>query len=698
MAKKNKDGVNKREEERDMRKAFYILTVIALCLTGCVEQEKIDPQLPDAEPVGRIEAVMDDVADTRVHLSEGNKLVWNGWENIGVFTDRQDMEVYNLESYDDGHAIFTGNQVTGERYYAFYPYYDNVIDREDRYKLHFYLSNSWTNRDENLTLPMVAKSNNTKVQFKQTCGIIKIALYGKGTLNRIRLEGNDDEIISGDMVIDMNAKQPVIKADNNSDYQYSYINYYDNIVLDKETPTYFYFAVPPMTFNKGIILYIYGIDPDTGTSYELTKKSFEPVEVERAMIVSFMAFDASDLLQEEKDQLAKEKDALIALYNATDGEHWNNSNNWNSDKPLNEWFGVDTDSRGHVTGIWMPNNNLVGSIPSKIGDLTELINLNLSENQLKGKMPKNMEKLKELRYLYLNNNLLTDIPKGLWNNGSLSYVDLSYNQIKTIPECTDCPNLDILSMEYNILTSLPTSLWNMKSLTYLDLTHNQLKELPAEVGNLTNLEGLDLDNNLIEGEIPTEISNLKKLRSLDLSNNLLTGKIPSAISKCKALVYLSLSYNMLTGKIPEKMVNLKDLKYFYAYNNMLSDKKSDELVTYLEALDTFSAYSRVTSIDVPVTSVKVSRKEMTIGVGITESIDYEILPNDASFNDVTFTSSNPTVAIVSWGEIQGRSPGSATIKVITKDGQKTASIKVTVVPTGDQTYITEGFGHKEQDW
>ena len=39
------------------------------------------------------------------------------------------------------------------------------------------------------------------------------------------------------------------------------------------------------------------------------------------------------------DQLTIEREALIALYNATDGDNWENNTNWCSDKPLNEWYG-----------------------------------------------------------------------------------------------------------------------------------------------------------------------------------------------------------------------------------------------------------------------------------------------------------------------------------------------------------------------
>ena len=42
------------------------------------------------------------------------------------------------------------------------------------------------------------------------------------------------------------------------------------------------------------------------------------------------------------------RDALVALYNATDGPNWENNDNWLSDKFIGEWYGVVTDEQGRV--------------------------------------------------------------------------------------------------------------------------------------------------------------------------------------------------------------------------------------------------------------------------------------------------------------------------------------------------------------
>ena len=52
-----------------------------------------------------------------------------------------------------------------------------------------------------------------------------------------------------------------------------------------------------------------------------------------------------------------DRDALVALYNATDGPNWRIRTNWLSDAPLGSWYGVITDSKGRVTSLDLWSNN-----------------------------------------------------------------------------------------------------------------------------------------------------------------------------------------------------------------------------------------------------------------------------------------------------------------------------------------------------
>ena len=82
-----------------------------------------------------------------------------------------------------------------------------------------------------------------------------------------------------------------------------------------------------------------------------------------------------------------DRETLVALYNATDGENWRDNANWLSDAPLGEWYGVTTDDDGRVTELRLRNSELSGEIPADLGGLSNLEGLFLSGNQLSGCIP-----------------------------------------------------------------------------------------------------------------------------------------------------------------------------------------------------------------------------------------------------------------------------------------------------------------------
>ena len=67
-----------------------------------------------------------------------------------------------------------------------------------------------------------------------------------------------------------------------------------------------------------------------------------------------------------------ERDILVTFYHATGGPGWTNNDNWLSDTPLDTWKGVELDDDGRVSRLLLGLNNLVGSIPPELGQLTNL--------------------------------------------------------------------------------------------------------------------------------------------------------------------------------------------------------------------------------------------------------------------------------------------------------------------------------------
>ena len=90
-----------------------------------------------------------------------------------------------------------------------------------------------------------------------------------------------------------------------------------------------------------------------------------------------------------------DREALVSLYQATNGVNWLKSDNWLTNVPLDAWHGVTTDSSGRVIALDLSENELSGSIPSELGEFTELKELHLEENELSGSIPPELGKLTE---------------------------------------------------------------------------------------------------------------------------------------------------------------------------------------------------------------------------------------------------------------------------------------------------------------
>ena len=123
-----------------------------------------------------------------------------------------------------------------------------------------------------------------------------------------------------------------------------------------------------------------------------------------------------------------DREALVALYNATDGENWYYNANWLSDAPLGEWEGVTTNDDGRVVVLYLSNNFLSGEIPPELGSLSNLTALSLDTNAFSGEIPPELGSLSNLAELDLRNNALSgEIPAELGSLSNLTHLRLLSN-------------------------------------------------------------------------------------------------------------------------------------------------------------------------------------------------------------------------------------------------------------------------------
>ena len=267
------------------------------------------------------------------------------------------------------------------------------------------------------------------------------------------------------------------------------------------------------------------------------------------------AKSTADIVVEENS----DRTVLTALYEATDGPNWVNNDNWLTDSPLGEWYGVETDRDGRVVKLVVPHNNLSGRIPRNLGRLARLSVLHLDYNvDLSGPIPPEVGSLDSLTSLRLNHNDLSGpIP----------------------PELGALARLQQLSLASNDLTGpIPPELGGLVNLIHLGLWENRLTgPIPSELGNLESLTTLTLQGNVLTGRIPPALGHLADLLTLYLGYNRLSGPIPPELGTLAQLRWLHLGHNDLTGSIPPDLGGLGSLQNLFLYKNHLSGPVPPEL-------------------------------------------------------------------------------------------------------------------------
>ncbi|KAL8482249.1 hypothetical protein ACS0TY_028412 [Phlomoides rotata] len=227
----------------------------------------------------------------------------------------------------------------------------------------------------------------------------------------------------------------------------------------------------------------------------------------------------------------------------------------------------------------LPINHFSGDIPREIGSLSMLRILSLYGNHFKGALPQEVGNLIHLQRLDVQiNSLSGSIPSSIFNLSSLEVLSLARNKfsgsiLSNIGMRFSLYNLEELYLDENRLSGeIPSFISrNASKLTILTLSKNLLSgPVPDfEIGNLSSLIDLRLAINQITGSIPRGMGNLQELQGLNLSNNHLQGDISTDLCKMSNLGDLDLSVNMLTGAIPDCFGKVKSLRNVHLYSNKL---------------------------------------------------------------------------------------------------------------------------------
>lgn len=267
--------------------------------------------------------------------------------------------------------------------------------------------------------------------------------------------------------------------------------------------------------------------------------------LKKGLLVSAMA--ACSVNAAAYTMAMEEREALIAIYNALDGDNWGDYYSWDVDVEGGEcgWIGVGCSCETEILeegqpgeeictvdtlGLYLPEKK--GVLPDAIGDFPNMTELRIHWTNIEGPINPNIGKLTNLRYLAIraNGKLTGEIPPELSNLKSLDKITIENCQgiTGTIPSSfSEMSNLTkIMFRGLGLNQGIPEVLKDMPQLEWLALTGNPLGgEIPEWFGDsLQNLKKLDLRGTQLSGEIPFNFKNLVSLENdfLFLERNGLT--------------------------------------------------------------------------------------------------------------------------------------------------------------------------------
>ncbi|KAF5934793.1 hypothetical protein HYC85_025922 [Camellia sinensis] len=123
----------------------------------------------------------------------------------------------------------------------------------------------------------------------------------------------------------------------------------------------------------------------------------------------------------------------------------------------------------------------------------------------------------------------------------------------------------------------PTGLCDSGNLSKLILFNNSfLAPIPLGFSTCSSLVWVSVQNNLISGTIPTGFANLPKLQRLELANNNLTSTIPDDFALSLSLSFVDVSWNRLESSLPSNILSIPSLQNFIASNNNLGGNIPDQ--------------------------------------------------------------------------------------------------------------------------
>ncbi|CAI9261444.1 unnamed protein product [Lactuca saligna] len=290
----------------------------------------------------------------------------------------------------------------------------------------------------------------------------------------------------------------------------------------------------------------------------------------------------------------------------------------------------------HLNQLDVSGCNFSGPLPGSISNLTQLTLLKLDHNRFWGRIP-SLFSLSKLSYLILSSNEFDGRNLSAWLGKlpNLLYLDLKLNNLSCeIPSSIENQTqLRELYLNYNNMVGRIPSLESLSNLNvlYLSLNNFDRWKLPDWLGKLNKLTYLQLVAVNLYGEIPSSIFNLTQVEDLLLSSNQIEGRVPPFPSTMTKLTSLILQKNQLKGPIPRSFLNLHNLEEIVLNDNNMNTTVEVDIFLGLRNLKILTlGGNRITlSVMTNITSDKLPKFEILR----FESCNLKVFPDFLRFQD-----------------------------------------------------------------
>ncbi|ELP89748.1 leucine-rich repeat containing protein, putative [Entamoeba invadens IP1] len=188
--------------------------------------------------------------------------------------------------------------------------------------------------------------------------------------------------------------------------------------------------------------------------------------------------------------------------------------------------------------------------------------------------------------VFARHNCITAIDQTIFNNQKIAILDMSNNELQTLPMKMEMARLQHFNVGFNKLNHIDIDFLKVLTLTHLDISFNKIVTLPTQIGTLSNLKSLHITGNNI-ATLPLEFSQLISLTKLHASDNKFT-TFPSVLLTLSTLAKLYISSNHFE-ELP-MLSTLMNLQTFDASNCFITSGKSVINLIKLEQLNLSNNY------------------------------------------------------------------------------------------------------------